>query len=171
MTLNTRIYVLDPVDYREVFLKCNQLIGSHEGIKWTDKDGSVWNHLGQGLCALLDVDYTGIPEGGHEKYCEPDDPDESHRTCFARHLEVSFDTSYSYRDELGGCGDLHARLVAALGHWLGERGVRWLWQNEFTGEIHEGYDQLGELGDGGAAAAEWMAGAVLPAITGSEGRR
>jgi hypothetical protein len=164
MTLNTKIYVLDPGDYREVFTKCNQLIGSHEGVEWTDSGSSIWNHLGQGLCAALDVDYTGIPEGGHADYCEPDDPEESHTRCFPYSLRVSFDTTYSYEDEYGGCGDLHARLVATLGAWLDGKGARWLWENEFTGEIHEGYDRLGDLGDGGEAAAEWMASTVLPAI-------
>ena len=74
MTLDTRIYVLDRIDYREVFVKCNQLIGAHEGIEFTDEpipdykageclpgpeggDWFIWNKPGQGLCALLDITY------------------------------------------------------------------------------------------------------------------
>lgn len=183
MTLDTRVYVLDRIDYREVFLKCNQLIGAHEGIEsrdepekiwregkpYPDPSGrwSIWNKPGQGLCALLDVSYRKdgpyVARGEHARFCEPDE-DESHQTCFPRWLEVSFDTAYSYHDEHGGCGALHARLVFALGQWLDERGVRWRWENEFTGEIHEGYADLSGLVDGGAQAADWFRTAVAPVI-------
>ena len=73
MTLDTRIYIEGKIDYREVFVKCDQLIGAHEGIRFTDEpvplweDGErkrgpedgmwfIWNEMGQGLCALLDIE-------------------------------------------------------------------------------------------------------------------
>ena len=63
-----------------------------------------------------------------------------------------------------GCGDLHARLVAELGIWLDQRGKRWKWENEFTGEIHEGYEQLIQLASGGFEATAWFRTMVVPAI-------
>jgi hypothetical protein len=174
MTLNTKVFILDRIDCREVFVKCNQLIGAHEGIEFKDEpmgdDGrrSIWNRPGRGLCALLDVDYRPdgplTTEGDHHVYCEPDDEDSSHGWCFAHWLQVSFDTTYSYHGPEGGCGDLHARLVAELGRWLDSKGVRWSWENEFTGEVHQSYEGLDELGAGGLAALEWFATEAAPAI-------
>jgi hypothetical protein len=168
MTLDTRIYVHSRVDYREVFVKCNQLIGAHEGIAFKDEPGMIWNKPGQGLCAFLDVTHgDGAPlrePGEHAKYCDGEAGE-----CFAPcgvpcWLEVSFDTSYGYSGPEGGCGNLHARLVAELGQWLDGKGVRWRWRNEFTSEIHWGYDRLTDLCDGGAEATAWFADIVQPAI-------
>jgi hypothetical protein len=169
MTLDTRVYVISKVDYRAVWVACNRLIGAHEGIKFTDEGGYIGNKPGQGLLALLDVHYgTDAPlvaEGGHHRYCEPDDEDARHRRCFPHWLEASFDTPYGYRDSDGnGCGDLHARLVAELGQWLDGQGARWAWENEFTGEVHEGYEGLTDLARGGAQATQWYRTIVAPAL-------
>lgn len=186
MTLDTRIFIQGEISYRDVFVKCNQLIGAHEGIKFTDEpvphwengerkrgpeDGEwfIWNEPGQGLCALLDIHYRKdaalYASGDHYRYCEPED-DNCEGGCVPPcWLEVSFDTSYGYSGPDGGCGDLHARLVAELGRWLDGKGVRWSWKNEFTGEIHGGYEGLEELGAGGLRALEWFAFEVAPAIT------
>jgi hypothetical protein len=166
MTLNTRVYIADRIDYREVFAKCDRLIGADEGVKFTDEPGSIWNNPGQGLCALLDVTHgNGSPLRAEpepcDEYCEPDCDGIHQPACW---LDVSFDTGYSYSGPEGGCGDLHARLVAELGRWLDGRGIRWSWQNEFTGEIHQGYEGLTELGAGGLAALGWFAASVAPAI-------
>lgn len=185
MTLDTRIYVHDPVDYREVWLKCNQLIGADERTKFTDepdpvwekgerkggdKNGEwwIWNKPGQGLCALLDIRYRKngpvLGDGQHHRYCEPDE-ETAHKKCFPHWLEVSFDTAYSFRSDTGeGCGDLHARLVAELGKWLDGKGLHWSWENEFTGQIHQGYEGLTELSSGGASAASWFRDIVAPAL-------
>ncbi|WUI02061.1 hypothetical protein OHR68_09725 [Spirillospora sp. NBC_00431] len=183
MTLDTKVYVLDRISHRDVFVKCNQLISATEATEFRDeqvgasrKDGpasgapwSLGNKAGQGLCALLDIYYRPdaplrAKDGDCHWFCDPDCDDAEHdtRACW---LEVSFDTAYGYRDEQGrGCGDLHASLVAQLGQWLDERGVRWLWENEFTGEIHSGYDRLIDLCAGGFEAAAWFRTPVLPAI-------
>lgn len=186
MTLDTRIYIHGPVDYREVFVKCNQLIGAHEGIRFTDEpvadwqdgerkpgpeDGpwTIWNEPGQGLCALLDMSYRKAAPlrrpGDHSRYCDgPEDGCDGTGACGPCWLEVSFDTAYGYRGPEGGCGNLHARLVAELGQWLDGKGIRWQWKNEFTGEIHWGYDRLTDLCDGGAEATTWFRDIVEPAI-------
>jgi len=189
MTLDTRIYVQGPVDYREVFVKCNQLIGAHEGINFTDEpipgwengerkrgpeDGEwfIWNAPNQGLCALMEVSYRKggalRAPGGHSRYCEPEADGCDGRSCApACWLEVSFDTAYGYSGPDGGCSDLHARLVAEFGRWLDGKGIRWSWRNEFTGEIHQGYEGLPDLGTGGLKALDWFTSLTLPAIAAS----
>jgi hypothetical protein len=137
MTLDTRIYVEDRADYREVFAKCNQLIGATEQTRYRDENGTIMNEPGQGLPGWLMLRYRDdaplIAEGeslAHGEYCDPDCDGTGHeRQCW---LRVSLDTAYSYSDSLGGCGDLHARFVAALGAWLDGKGIRWSWRNEFT---------------------------------------
>lgn len=79
-------------------------------------------------------------------------------------LSVDFDTAYSYRDHGLSCGDLHALIVAELGEWLDARGVRWLWQNEYTGEVHDSAEKLIELTTGAIESSAWFYTAVLPAI-------
>lgn len=185
MTLDTRVYVHNPVDYCEVWIKCNQLIDAHEGVKFTDEpvpeyahgerlpaneagEWWIWNKPGQGLSALLDIHYRKdralILPGEHGRYCEPEDDCDG--SCApACWLEVSFDTAYGYRGDNGeGCGDLHARLVAELGQWLDGKGLRWSWVNEFTGDTHWGYEGLTDLGSGGAEASSWYRNIVAPAI-------
>ncbi|MFC5744764.1 hypothetical protein [Actinomadura rugatobispora] len=184
MTLNTSVYVLDEINYKYVWVRANQLIGATEATRfrneqvktWQNGEGkpepgnawSIGNNAGQGLCALLDIHYRPdaplrAKDGGCEWYCDPDCEDEHRsRACW---LEVSFDTGYGHRDQQGrGCGDLHASLVADLGKWLDERGVRWLWENEFTGEIHSGYERLIDLCTSGFEATAWFRSTVLPAI-------
>jgi hypothetical protein len=73
-------------------------------------------------------------------------------------------TSYRWPAELARPAERAASLVAELGKWLDERGVRWLWKNEYTGEVHSGYEQLIELCSGGFEAAAWFQTTVLPAI-------
>lgn len=186
MTLDTRVYVLSEINHKDVWIKCNQLIGATEATRFRDEQVKTWrggvgtpepgnawnlgNEAGQGLCALLDIYYRpGAPlreaDNGCEWYCDPGCDDEHNNVaCW---LEVSFDTAYSYRGDRGeGCGDLHAHLVAQLGRWLDERDVRWKWRNEFTWDVHAGYEGLGELGSGGREASAWFRSTVLPVIEG-----
>jgi hypothetical protein len=144
MTLDTRIYA-PGADYREVFTKVNQIIGAHEGIRFEDGADSIMNLPGQGLGAWVIV---------YHRDGEP--------------VEVSIDTVYSYSGPDGGCGDLHARVVAELGQWLDFKGVAWSWQNEFTGEVHQRYDGLTDLAGEGAEASAWVRDIVMPALFGQE---
>ncbi|MET8766379.1 hypothetical protein [Streptomyces sp. NPDC004658] len=153
------------------------------GNPWT-----VGNELGQGLPALLDVSYRpDAPLRTPEQAAEHDedicnlpgvswyDPeagpcDGTHSWTRACWLTVSFDTAYGYRDERGyGCGDLHAEYVAKLGQWFDAKGVRWEWMNEFTGEIHTGYERLIDLQSGGFEASAWFRTTVLPIIAAERG--
>jgi hypothetical protein len=82
-------------------------------------------------------------------------------------IEVTFDTTYSYRGENDeGCSALHARLVAQLGAWLDSRGLEWKWQNEYTGEWFDRYDQLAEFAGyhESSGADDWFRNVAQPAI-------
>jgi hypothetical protein len=182
MTLSTNVYVLDDVSPTDVFRFCQDLLakyddrpgGPHPQIfddrEGYDQDGSrrLANNIGQGLPAILDISYrVGAPlraaDAAHDENCHEDCTGAYHkRACW---LDVDFDTAYGYRDKAGrGCGDLHALLVAELGQWLTERGVRWEWRNEFTGEVHSDPASLIELVSGGFEATAWFRTSVLPAI-------
>jgi hypothetical protein len=173
MTLDTQIYVRGQVSHLEVFAKCNQLIGADEGTLFTDREGwpgegsrTLMNEPGQGLPGWLILHYRAdgpyrAETEPHDEDCEPGCTSQHEPACW---LNVSLDTAYSYHGPDGGCGDLHARVVAELGHWLDERGIPWSWKNEFTGEIHERYAGLTELGGGGAEASDWFRSIVAPVI-------
>jgi hypothetical protein len=178
MTLDTRIYVVDEIDLRELFTKCQSLLTQYDEQGRAPEQqrskmypGSLDNEPMQDLPAWLMVHHGGErphrTAGDGWKYAEPGDPvcteTEHSPVCW---YEVSYDTAYGYRGPDGmGCGDLHARLIAELGAWLDGKGVRWKWQNEFTGEVHEGYDRLIELASGGFEATSWFQTTVVPAIT------
>lgn len=152
MTLSTYVYVKDKIDRRALFMKCNQLVGADEGVRFSESDTGISNEPGQGLNAWVlisgraDGPLTSAAEAAeHGEECEgEDDCSWAHeRACWAK---ANFDTSYSYQGPEGGCGDLHARYVAELGKWLDDQGIGWEWRNEFTGEVHQRYDGLTELG-------------------------
>lgn len=192
MTLDTRIYVVDEIDLGELFTKCQGLLTQYDEQGRSPEQqrsklspSSLSNEGMQGLPAWLMIDHRGErPFRTQEQVdaCDEDcnlpgrsyyDPDEplcdgktgyNHRkpACW---YEISFDTAYGYRGPEGiGCGDLHARLVAELGAWLDAKSIRWKWKNEFTGEVHEGYDRLIDLASGGFEATAWFRTTVMPAI-------
>lgn len=175
MTLCTHVYVRDRVEPAEAFAYCRELLGATDKITTHNEKatfGDHWsmgNDLGQGLDALLWVDYrpseplrTPEQEQAHTKWCEDDCDGSSHEpACW---IAVAFDTAYSYRKGNEGCGHLHVRLVTELGLWLDERDIGWLWENEFTGERHEGYERLPDIAGGGEEARAWYLGVVVPAI-------
>lgn len=165
MTLNTTIFILDDVRAKDVYAQCGRLIGQHEGIQFTHAPVQTWkdgqhtdspdewriaNRLGQGLPAILDVTYRkGGPLKADGNACDDmcETPCDSTQHEPAHWVAVSFDTAYGYRDDQGrGCSDFHADLIRELGAWLEQRGARWMWEDEFTGEVHHGYDGLNEFG-------------------------
>lgn len=50
------------------------------------------------------------------------------------YIRLHFDTAYGYRDEYGGCSDLHGRIVTRLAEVVTERGGEYAWMDEYTGE-------------------------------------
>lgn len=197
MTLSTNLYVLDQVDVRALFHFAQGLLTKYDDRpepqtpdrqEWRDEERhAIWrepgartirNDIGQGLPAILDISYradgplrTAEQAAAHDEDCDPDcDGGHYRRACWA---DVDFDTAYGYSDAAGrGCGDLHALLVAEVGNWLDERGIRWEWRNEFTGDVHGGgerYARLVDLASGGFEASAWFRTSVLPAIMAAGG--
>lgn len=194
MTLSTDIYVLGQVAVPGLFRFCQELLTKYDDRqppqqpdqqKSSDReswrgDGSrmLSNEIGQGLPAILDIHYrpdaaltTAEQAAACTSDCDADEDYHHHpRACWAN---IDFDTAYGYHDTAGrGCGDLHALLVAEVGKWLDERGVRWEWRNEFTGEVHGGderYARLIDLASGGFEASAWFRTSVLPAIMAAGG--
>jgi hypothetical protein len=195
VTLSTNIYVLDEVDVADLFRFGQELLAKYDDRtppmsaddqKWRERDSwrgdgslGISNEIGQGLPAILDVGFRrGAPLTTAQQAatctddCDPDSkecgPDGYHYHPHACWADIDFDTAYGYRDSRGwGCGDLHAVLVAEVGKWLDERGVRWEWRNEFNGDVHGGDDRYARLIDlvsGGADASAWFRTSVLPAI-------
>ena len=185
MTLSTHMWVLDPVDIEQLWPVGRALIhhySEREGeAVWSDEpvdrrwytgapDGSRtrMHTMGQGFCSMYIVEYVeggGLRGNGvvvHDEDCE--DPCEyGHpRDAFPYYASINLDTGYGYSGL--SCGDLHARIVGSIGSWLDSEGIRWCWENEFTGEIHQGSEGLSGLGRGAAEASAWFTGTALPAI-------
>lgn len=187
MTLSTNVYVLDECDPRELFRFAQTLLGEydedgHRGPdqqEWSDKSSwgddptrrCIGNRIGQGLPAILDIDYR---MGGKLREAQIECDEDCFEECSKQYherecwLDLDFDTAYSYKDSQGrGCGDLHALLVSRVGQWLDAKGVRWEWRNEYSGEVHGGddrYEKLIDLVSCGFQANAWLRTTVLPAI-------
>lgn len=154
-----------------------------EGEGWAVRDGNPWtyeNIVGQGLPAWLMIHhgngkaYRTPEQSAEHDYCNHPDTDyfdDEHPLCTKTEhqppcwAEISMDTAYGYRgpDDMG-CGDLHAILVSRIGQWCDARSVGWKWENEYSGEIHEGYERLVDLVADGFAGTAWFTTMVLPAI-------
>lgn len=185
MTLNTAIYIHQPIDPRPLFAYINaELLNTGPDNLTEDVDmsaqfdwyapgswqlGNVW---GQGYAAALKVNYRRDGELLHDGSCDEDCAEvyahrlpcqeEEHHP--AHYVRVNLDTSYGYSDEHGdGAGRLHARLVAHIGSWLTTRGVTWSWRNEFTGDIYRGTDGLDTLMGDGEDARAWLT-SILPLL-------
>lgn len=180
MTLSTDIYILDPVDPKEVFDFCNKyllkvtdpLIDHKPDTTWSRDTGWVddpevmdlSNRIGQGFDAWLLTKYRkNGPLYSEDQYDDDEDREEPYLLSPACFMKLDFDTAYGYRSEFGGCAQLHSRYIVALHDWLETKGVRIKWRNEFTGEIFDGLDGLDGFGNDGDAARDWFK-SILPGV-------
>jgi hypothetical protein len=189
MTLNTAIY-LDGAHGREVAREVydffNNLLGPRPGGEPTQmsKEAMPWsgpgvlnfgNELGQGLPAILDVEFredapvaSTEQAAEHTEDCEWDVKQGS--SCDWNHpvvcgILISLDTAYGYTDSYGGCSVLHARyIVDFYTNFVLPRGLSLRWKNEYSGEINEGIDGIEEFLDGGDEAAEWFTGIITKIV-------
>ena len=193
MTLDTRIAIGGgAVNVREIFGICaamvntpagteprtDPFIGKGPGVKhlynpggigadawlitWYGVDGPIPPHACDDDCYLDDPDdYPGQPLCMDARSRDEGDPRESGWAS----MMLSFDTAYSYRDSEGrGCNDLHRSYIEVLHAYTQRKGLLFKWQNEYTGEWHDGLDGLDEFAQGGRDADAWFRGSVLPAI-------
>jgi len=166
MTLSTDLVIIEPVNPRKVFDFALSLLS--EGYPGEP----TWEHVrkgegkypastshysttcGQGLAAWLFVHYADDgPLSLDDEVVPPH--------C----VRIDWDTAYGFRGQNGeGCGDLHARMVATVGHWLDEQGLTWWWHDECEDGWHRGYEGLERLASSGAQAQAWFTSIVAPAI-------
>jgi hypothetical protein len=172
MTLATRVYVQGFVPRDDLLAVCrahvarfaegdgrdpanHTTVGPRESWKGSNLV-TIGNVIGQGLPSMLHITYC--PDGPvrtPEQSTEHDDDCADDDTCdgdgrlrrWGPHqppcvYEIDWDTGYAYTDEWGGCAELHARFIILLGLWLQERRVPWMWANEFTGDLYDGFDGL-----------------------------
>lgn len=148
MPVTTTVYIHDPVDHTIVFAKCAELTGAPARTRTTDDGGMISTDPDEGGCAWTWVEYghggpplrtAAAPHSGH---CAPDCRCQHAPACW---IEAVFDTGDGYRDDHGGPGALHQRLVTALGHWLDDQAVSWSWRNHTDGILHSHHDGLSGL--------------------------
>ena len=151
MPVTTSVYIHDPVDYRIVFARCAVLIGASARTRTGDDGGMIFTTTDQGQLAWTWVEYgndgpplrtAAVP---HTAQCAPGCRGHA-PACW---IEAVFDAAVAYRDDHGGPGTLHQRLVTALGEWLDDQAVRWSWRNHGDGILHSGH--------GGLARSGWRA--------------
>lgn len=177
MTLNTAVYLktsLTPHAVHEFFNKHllkapdAQFVDEADTDWRTKEPTGIWsldNEPGQGFAAWLMMSYRP----GADLYTEDvydEDGDDKWLVSRACSFKLSFDTGYGYRNGGEGCGDLHARFIASLYHWMiaTDPDASLVWHNEFTGDYFDNLDGLDTLGDAGDDAREWVNNVVLPAI-------
>jgi hypothetical protein len=110
---------------------------------WKQDEGEYASTLGQGLPAILTVNYAtdGPLVWPPMEYREPEDDDLGPMPQHA--VSVDFDTAYGYKDAVGGgCADLHAFLLAEVGRYLDDlaKPPRWVWHHEERGTWHEPHE-------------------------------
>jgi hypothetical protein len=174
MTLDTRVLITTPVAAKALWDDILEIVAERHTspVQVRTKDArdyevpegitdgiTTQTTIGQGLPAWTRMTYRVSGEPFPSYTQDPDDYDDP-KTFPASYANISFDTSYGYRDPFGGCATLHARFLVHL-H---QKGYTFAWVNEFTGELYEGLDGLEKFMDGGAEAEEWFQTVVLPVI-------
>lgn len=169
MTLSTTLIIKDPVPVEALFRFGQSLLGDPatqesyhvppmaeyvhpNGYVVPPRPNGRWtNGVGQGLAAIFMVTY-----GADGPLCidvDPDDFDEpGEYDEYAKHrrgcVKVWMDTAYGYQaNDGGGCSDLHAWLLLMLCGWLDQRGAKYEWEQEFTGEWFDNALDVVNLGD------------------------
>lgn len=125
MTLTTYVAVIDPVNPRTVLDALTEMVGGDPAtVKRTQWDDERSVRLGntamQGLDALCWVRYS---EDGPLMR----DEDEDGPACC---VQLAFDLPYSVAEERAPA--MFAKITA----WLDERGLRWLWRDDYRGDWH-----------------------------------
>jgi hypothetical protein len=127
MPVTTSVYIHDPVDYRIVFAKCTELTGAPARTRTSD-DGSMIStdpdQSRQRAWTWVEYGYDGPPlrtaADPHTGQCAPGCRYQHAPACW---IEAVFDTDDGYRDDHGGPGALHQRLLTGLGQWLDAQAV------------------------------------------------
>lgn len=192
MTLATHIYLQEDVNIEELFERGQLFLQQYDeehrppSAQRSNKGPSKWsksgvwnigNELGQGLPGILDLDYkpgsmlvTSEESAAHDEDCNyPGNKyyDDAAEECDgAWHnpvawAELSLDTAYGYKGPNGiSCSQLHALLL----FYLDELGYKFLWKNEYTGEISNQLEGIDNFIGSGESAMDWFNTVVKPFI-------
>ncbi|MBF4603724.1 hypothetical protein [Curtobacterium sp. VKM Ac-2884] len=177
MTLNTRVRIKSPVNARALHDWANQELLKVKNPQFDVRETSIANAPGQGFAAWLITEHNGgkpfefqpsLPVGS-DFWNEFPDELANERAHFdaepGGYVDLTFDTAYSFRDDRGrGCADLHADYIVRTAAHAAELGVQIAWNNEFTGQWHDGIDGLDQFAGNGVDAQRWFFGTALPAI-------
>lgn len=126
---------------------------------WRARPAVIRTVAGQGLPAIVTSEHRGdAPVAAEDQY--DDDGDLIRRSC---QVVVSWDTGYGYSAHGMGCASLHAAALTLLHESL-PAGVTMQWENEFTGEVHDGIDNVLDLAGDGEEVATWFRDVALPAV-------
>ena len=160
MTLNTQILILGPVDPEEVYNVVNRMIGGGASTHVKRYPGTIANGIGQGLDAILNVDYAtdedlldetaSIEEEVDAEVENGADRDEArawmwHWPPVPYFLKISLDTGYGFREDGANCQSLHGWIITKVNEIAEREGTSILWLNEFTGHWNEGLNGLREF--------------------------
>lgn len=150
MTRSTRVAVTSPgIDPMDMWRVMATLVRAPEQYRFEVTSLGIHAHLGQGLCALLDLTHAvggaQIPRDPCDEDCgDPCESGWAHDP--AHYLMADFDTAYIFTASCGcRSGGLHLQLVHELGHWLDQQGATWEWYDESGDGWHHGPD-WGSLG-------------------------
>lgn len=161
MSLETKIFLMEKTDIKELFDFCNGLLGA-ENPKFKATRSAAEGEFGyltyrndidQGLKAALMVQTHEARDVNPEDYfddlyeedyedCDDPEPTLLEPACA---MLVTFDTTFGYRDEFGGANNLHGRYIIALHDWLASKNIRIKWREEYTREIHDGLDNIDRM--------------------------
>lgn len=185
MTLSTYVGFIGDVDPAELHAWVNEhLLEAPHAIVDVRDDG-IWNAPGQGFAAWAMTHHnngepvvwwtpeTEMPDywekyGGRSAW-EADQVRE--RAYYAKYPQdvtayVDFDTAYGYRGDNGEtCDMLHALFIMRLMDEFAEpRGLKVVWQNEYTGEWFPAPEGLQKFLGNGDKAQEWFTSVVQPML-------
>lgn len=191
MTLNTMLVLhewTDPVELHTWFNKHVLKVADRNPII-TETATSIGNDCGQGFDAIFDVRWREdhgpivwfdvdaerslnlrhVPDIYPTEQDAIDEADET-ADLYADYpsgvIKINWDTAYGYSGPGGvGCTELHARFIIRLAkEYLEPRGITFAWQNEYSGEWHEGLTGFEDFGQNGREADEWFRTVARPAI-------
>ena len=151
MTRATQVAVTSPgIDPMAMWRAMATFLNAPEHYRFTISTSGIHADLGQGLDALMSLDFAPdgalIPEKGCDEYCA-DDCERMWCRPPTHYLMADFDTAYGATDPCGcHSGGIHIRLVSQLGAWLAERGATWEWWDE-SGDGWNHDSSWGTLGD------------------------
>lgn len=171
MPLATDIYVKTNLSPKEVYDFFKKEIGDRSDGLFVQaettlaEDGTrcLKTTYGQGLPSELDVYYeknaTNLKDW-REEWLEDDAP-----RLPMHNVHITLTTAYGYGDNMGGCTELHARLIVDFYRALLQPLAEDLyWNNEYSDTLSKNFEGMDEFLTSGDEKVEWFTNSVMPMI-------